>query len=103
MLVFTARAYVCSSLELQENQTIPQGRSQDLVPLYHLDRELRPSPLPQLLTLDGSAASGLYWIGKWCFVGCVNRFLYVLVSLSQKDWVRKARFHFLPRLCLKFD
>ena len=45
-------------------QTFPQGRSQDLVPLYRLDRELRPSPLPQLLTLDGLAASALYWIGK---------------------------------------
>ena len=30
----------------REIKTCPQGRSQDLVPLYLLDCELRPSPLP---------------------------------------------------------
>ena len=81
MSVFTARAYVCSSLELQRILTCPQGRSQNLVPLYRLDRELCPSPLP-VLTFDGMAASDLYWIGNRCLGGCANRFLYVLVSLS---------------------
>ena len=44
---------------------------------------------------DGLVVSDLYWIGKWCIGGCANSFLYVLVSLSQKDWVRKARVYFL--------
>ena len=47
------------------------------------------------LIFDGLVVSDLYWIGKWCFGGCANSFLYVLVSLSQKDWVRKARVYFL--------
>ena len=65
----------------REILTCPQGRSQNLVPLYRLDRELCPSPLP-VLTFDGMAASDLYWIGNRCLGGCANRFLYVLVSLS---------------------
>jgi hypothetical protein len=73
-----------------EIETCSQGHSQDLVPLYFPDRELLPSPLPHLLTLDCLAADNLYWIGNRCFGGRVNRFLYVLVSLSQEDWVRKA-------------
>ena len=56
-----------------------------------------------MLTLDDLAASDLYRIGDWCFGGCVNRFLYVLVSLSQKDWVREARVHSLSHSCPKFD
>jgi hypothetical protein len=61
-----------------------------VVPLFRTDRELRPSPLLHLLTLDGLAADNLYWIGDWRFGRRVNRFLYVLVSLSQEDWVPKA-------------
>ena len=55
-----------------------------------------------MLALDCLKASDLYWIGNRCFGRCANRFLYVLVPLSQKDWVRKARAHFLSRLCPKF-
>ena len=35
----------------REIETCPQGHSQDLVPLYLLDRELCSSPLPQCLFL----------------------------------------------------
>ena len=48
-------------------ETCPQGRSQDLVPLYPLDCELRPLPLPQSLFLgcsvlaDALIASSICW------------------------------------------
>ena len=94
--VFTARAYVCSSLELQRNWKLSSGpfsRPGPVIPPWLWASSLTSSTK---LIFDGLAASGLYWIGKWCFGRCVNRFLYVLVSLSQKDWVRKAWVHFIP-------
>jgi hypothetical protein len=36
------------------------------------------------------AGNNLHWIGVKCCGRHLNRFLYVLVSLSQEDWVRKA-------------
>jgi hypothetical protein len=94
MPVFTTRAYVALPWNYTEIETCPQGRPQDLVPLFHIDRELRHSPLPHPLTLDGLAADNLYWIGKRRCGGCINCFLYVLVSLSQEDWVREASLFF---------
>jgi hypothetical protein len=88
--VFTTRAYVALPRNYTEIQTCPQGRPQDVVPLFRIDRELRPSPLLHLLTLDGLAADNLYWIGNWRFGRRIDRLLYVLVSLSQEDWVPKA-------------
>ena len=41
------------------------------------------------------AVDNLHWTGVRCRGGHLNRFLYVLVSLSQEDWVRKASL-FLP-------
>ena len=91
MPVFTARAYVTMPLFLgikTEIKPCPQRCPQDVVPLFLIDRELRYSPLPHSLTLDG-AADNLYWIGNWRFGGCINRLLYVLVSVSKEDWVGK--------------
>ncbi len=89
---------------IQKFKTSRQGRPQVLVPLYLLDRKLRPSPLPHPLTLDGLAAGDLHWIrGRGCG-GHFNRILHVLVSLPQEDWVRKASsfFPFTPQIWLSF-
>ncbi len=75
---------------IQKCETCRQGRPQVLVPLYLIDRKLRPSPLPHPLTLDGLAASDLHCIRVRGCGGHFNRFLHVLVSLPQEDWVRKA-------------
>ena len=101
--VFTARAYVYSSLELQRNLNLSSGpfsRPGPVIPPWSWASFFTSSTM---LIFDGLTASDLHWIGKWCFGGCANRFLYVLVSLSQKDWVCKAWVHFLPRLHPKIN
>jgi hypothetical protein len=50
----------------------------------------RPSPLPHLLTLDGWAFDNLHETGVRCLGGHLDCLFYVLVSLSQEDWDRKA-------------
>jgi hypothetical protein len=65
----------------------------------------RPSPLPHPLTLDGWAGGNLHWTGNRYCGGHLNRFFYVLVPVSQEDWVRKASsfFHpFTPQIWLNF-
>jgi hypothetical protein len=56
----------------------------------------RPSPLPHPLTLDGWAGGNMHWTGNRYCGGHLNRFFYVLVPVSQEDWVRKASFIFSP-------
>ena len=76
-----------------EIQTCPQDCAQGLVSLCLLDRELILTSIT-CAALTGLAGHNLHWIGIKCYGRHLNRFLYVLVSLSQADRVCKARVHF---------
>ena len=103
--MFVVRAYVCSPLEL------PRKLKISLVSRSRLGLVITPwswdstSTFSTSLTLYCSAGIDLSFIGVRCCGRHLDCFLYVLVSLSQEDWVRQARAYFFlfpPQIWLSF-
>ena len=89
----------------REIENCPQGRSQDLVPLYHLGCELRPSPLPQSLFLTAWQPVGCIGLGSGVLADALIAFSMCWYLYHKRTGFARHEYilsPFMPQIWLNF-